>query len=302
MKKTMLCSALCLLVSYQLHAEAYEQFTQQQLAVNNPTTVNPTTTAPATPALPGVSTTQAPAAIPVVINCDYKIPAETKQVEQGVVIAWTEKAIIQAFDFDSATIDGQMQKLQSCFTDQGWQGFNNALQKSGNIEAIKTQKLTVSSQLDGKVDVLEVKDNQWKIAVPLQVVYQNDREKVTQLLHLKVTIGRKVSGDLGIMQMVATPRTDVSNTSSEPNPTTNNQPNTASIPVQNNTGTPPSQPNESNTSNPNTNTNQDNPGQHDTINQGLHPALPNNQNPVPAPAEQKPVTDGTNPNNPGIVH
>ncbi|MFA6302304.1 MAG: DotI/IcmL family type IV secretion protein [Legionella sp.] len=301
MKKTMLCSALCLLVSYQLHAEADQQFTQQQLAVNNPTAVNPTTTAPAAPVLPNVST-QAPAAIPVIINCDYKIPAETKQVEQGVVIAWTEKAIIQAFDFDSATIDGQMQKLQSCFTDQGWQGFNNALQKSGNIEAIKTQKLTVSSQLDGRVDVLEVKDNQWKIAVPLQVVYQNDKEKVTQLLHLKVTIGRKVSGDLGIMQMVATPRTDASNTSSEPSLAPNNQPNTASIPVQNNTGTSPSQPNEPNTSNPNTNTNQDNPGQHDTIKQEVQPALPNNPNSAPTPAEQKPATDGTNPNNPGIVH
>ena len=100
-----------------------------------------------------------------------------------------------------------MQKLKTCFTDQGWTGFSSALEKSGNLEAIKTQKLTVSSQLDGQPQVTEAKENQWKITLPLQVVYQNDKEKVTQLLNVNLTVGRKVSGDLGIAQMIATPRT-----------------------------------------------------------------------------------------------
>lgn len=200
----------------------------------------PTTQTPAnnTQAIPGPkSETQAPpATMPEVMNCEYKIPAETKQIDQTIVIAWAEKAIVQAFDFESNSIDAQMQKLQNCFTDQGWQGFNNALQKSGNIEAIKTQKLTVSSQLDGKLLVTEAKDNQWKITAPLQVVYQNDKEKVTQLLNLNVTIGRKVSGDLGIVQMIASPRTATAQ---------NNQPQAAatpSTPAATTQATQPAQP------------------------------------------------------------
>ena len=138
-----------------------------------------------------------------------------------------------------------MQKLQSCFTDQGWTGFNSALQKSGNLDAIKTQKLTVSSQVDGQPQVTEAKDNQWKITLPLQVVYQNDKEKVTQLLNVNLTVGRKITGDLGIVQIIASPREIATEKNSQPssvNPSTNTVPQTTS-PTTNdtppNTGTTP---------------------------------------------------------------
>ncbi|CEG56024.1 DotI/IcmL family type IV secretion protein [Legionella fallonii] len=196
------------------------QGTQQvQPQVQNPsqTVVQPQNQGQPTPAQvqnphqaqPGQQTTVTqPQAQPApVINCEYKISAQTKSIEQSLVLTWSEKAVVQAFDFAPATLDSQMQKLKLCFTEQGWAGFNSALEKSGNIEAIKTQKLTVSSQLDGQPQVTEAKGNQWKITLPLQVVYQNDKEKVTQLLNVNVTVGRKMSGDLGIAQMIATPRT-----------------------------------------------------------------------------------------------
>ena len=159
-----------------------------------------------------------------VINCEYKIPAQTKTIEQSLVLTWSEKAATQVFDFDPANVDSQVEKLKACFTDQGWVGFNSALEKSGNLEAIKTQKLTVSSQIDGQTQITAAKDNQWKLTLPLHVVYQNDKEKVTQLLNVNLTIGRKISGNLGIIQMIATPRTA----------TTTNTPATPGS-----TGTPP---------------------------------------------------------------
>ncbi|WP_457589340.1 DotI/IcmL family type IV secretion protein [Legionella pneumophila] len=165
-----------------------------------------------------------------VINCDYKISAETKAIEQSLVLTWSEKAIIQSFDFDPATVDAQSQKLQACFTDQGWLSFNSALQKSGNLDAIKSQKLHVSSQIDGQPQVTEAIENQWKIIIPLQVVYQNDKEKVTQLLNVNVTVGRKITGDLGINQMIAVPRT-ATNTSQTNSPSNTN-------PADANTSTP----------------------------------------------------------------
>lgn len=190
------------------------------------------------PTLPQTST-QPQQPFPL-INCDYKIPPEIKKIDQSLVLNWSEKATLQSFDFSSPDIDHQMQRLQPCFTDQGWIGFNEALQKSGNIEAIKSQKLTVNSQIDGQTQVTEIKDNQWKIHLPVQVVYQNEQEKVIQLLNIDLTVGRKISGDLGIMQLIATPRVNIT-------PEETNQ-NSSSTPATQQTDQP------SNSQNPTTNT------------------------------------------------
>jgi len=135
---------------------------------------------------------------PQVINCDYKIGADVKTIDNSLILSWSEKAATQAFDFEPNALDGQMQKLQACFTEQGWTSFSTALEKSGNLDAIKSQKLTVSSILDGTAQITEATNNQWKVTLPLQVVYQNDKEKVTQLLNVYLTVGRKMTGDLGI--------------------------------------------------------------------------------------------------------
>ena len=126
-------------------------------------------------------------------------------VDPTIISTWAEKAVIQSFEFSYLDVDTEIRALKDCYTDQGWQGFNDALKKSGNITAIKSQKLTVSSQKMGELKFTTLKENEWKVTVPLQVVYQNDKEKLTQLLSVTVLISRKVSGDLGIVQMLATP-------------------------------------------------------------------------------------------------
>ncbi len=162
-----------------------------------------------TTAQPPSQESSIPAPVPQiapVIDCQYHIPAQTTTIDQTILSTWAGKAAVQSFDFSPATIDEQLDKLKTCFTDQGWQGYSDAFQKSGNLNSIKAQHLTVSSQTDGDVVVNPVKENQWKVNVPIQVVYQNDKEKFTQLLTLDLLVGRKISGDLGIMQIIATPR------------------------------------------------------------------------------------------------
>lgn len=208
MKNTVLWAALFTLIGTQSHADVQIQQPQTPMQEN---VQNPAATQ-SQPATETVAT--APQQAPV-INCEYKIPAQTKIIDQSLVLNWSEKATIQAFDFNPATIDAQLIQLQHCFTEQGWTSFNSALEKSGNLDAIKSQNLHVSSVLDGQIQVKDVTDNQWKIMLPIQVVYQNDKEKVTQLLDVDVTIGRKITGDLGINQMIATPRPAVT---SQPTP------------------------------------------------------------------------------------
>lgn len=244
MKNTILCGALVTLICTQVQAEVTQPPTQSQTPDSSTSVPSDKTgqNPPTNQVMPTPTPTQGSQQIPSVqaqpaqaINCDYKIPAETKTIEQSLVTSWSEKATIQAFDFNPASLDSQIQKLQTCFTEQGWTGFNSALQKSGNLEAIKTQKLTVSSQVDGQIQVTEAKDNQWKMTLPLQVVYQNDKEKVTQLLSINLTVGRKINGDLGIMQMIATPRVHVD----AQQPTGSNTPtNPAATTTPADTGTP----------------------------------------------------------------
>ncbi|BCA96340.1 hypothetical protein TUM19329_27010 [Legionella antarctica] len=135
------------------------------------------------------------------INCNYKISPETKNIDEAFVLSWAVQAAIQSFDFNFLSLDTQLHQLESCYTEKGWKEFKNAMQKTGNIEAIKTQKLTAISQMDGRAQLIESKNNQWKISLPLHVIYQNDKGDVTQLLNVNLIVGRRSSGELGIMHL-----------------------------------------------------------------------------------------------------
>lgn len=135
------------------------------------------------------------------IDCEYK-PGDGK-VAENVVEAWGKNAALQAFTFAPETLDTQLTKLKSCFTDEGWQSFQDALSESGNLDAIKNQKFTVKSTVQGNVNLSPLDENQWKITVPLTVTYQNDKDKIDQNLSVDLVIGRKTTGELGINQIIA---------------------------------------------------------------------------------------------------
>ncbi|MDF1929743.1 DotI/IcmL family type IV secretion protein [Legionella pneumophila] len=86
---------------------------------------------------------------------------------------------------------------------KGWSEFNAAMNKSGNLNAITAQRLNMSSQIDGQARLIESQDNQWKIQLPLKVTYKNDRAQVSQFLDIQLTVGRKMNGELGIVQLIA---------------------------------------------------------------------------------------------------
>lgn len=188
MNKSLICSGLLIVSGGFVHAAE----------TSKPAIASTTTTKAATP-------TTMPTA-PAIIDCKYKISSTTKKIDNAIVKQWAEKAAQQTFDFDAATLDKQMAELKACYTVEGWESFNNAMQQSGNLKVIQTQKLQVSSMVNGTIIVNEEKDNQWKVTIPMQVVYQNENEKLTQGLVIDLLVGRKISGDLGIMQIIASPR------------------------------------------------------------------------------------------------
>ncbi|STX52202.1 IcmL-like protein [Legionella busanensis] len=189
--------------------------TTQPATVTTPSTTttvitNPAPTTTTTATVPASSTGTTSMAQPM--NCTYHIPPETTHIEHAIIMQWANNATRQSFDFDHVNIAQQLTNLRPCYTEQGWQSFNEALNKSGNLSAIRTQKLMVASTVDGNIAVTDLKENQWRASVPLQVIYQNEKQKLTQLLTVDLIIGRKVTGDLGIMQMIASPRQAVTTT------------------------------------------------------------------------------------------
>lgn len=140
---------------------------------------------------------------PELINCDYKTPDAMTKIDENLVIKWAEQAATQSFNFNSVSVETQLQKLESCYTAKGWESFKNALDKSGNIAAIKSQKLIMSSKVIGQAKLTATTNNQWSIALPLQVVYQNNQVKITQFLKVHLTMERTLTGEFGITQIIA---------------------------------------------------------------------------------------------------
>jgi len=139
------------------------------------------------------------------VSCDSHFPTETQTIDSATIEAWANQAAIKSFTLDHASMDNQLVQLKACYTDQGWQGFNDAMSKSGNLQAIKSSQLTMTSQLEGKTSVSVVKDNEWKVSLPLNVTYANKDQTIVQPLTIDLLINRKASGDLGIVQLIATP-------------------------------------------------------------------------------------------------
>lgn len=213
MKKIILCLSMVAVCNFPAIAET--TMPNEGTATTDETSQQPVSPAPTgltdasqkAPTSPEpASTSQAPSASNQPIDCNYKLPAQITEVDTNFVIKWAEKAIEQSFTFENTKLDTQLDGLKACFTTQGWQSFHDALEKSGNLKAIASQQLVASAMVDGQALMRENKHNQWKVTIPLQVVYQNKQQKITQSLTVEVLVGRKLSGDLGIMQVVAQPR------------------------------------------------------------------------------------------------
>ncbi len=147
---------------------------------------------------------KAPAPQP--INCQYKMAKDSDTVEQAVISTWAEHAAVQSFQFNPDKLQDEMDALKPCYTSQGWKAFNEALKTSGNLDAIRSNNLTVTSRVSGSTNVKIVKEKQWKVSVPLKVTYQNKEKELKQILNVELLIALNKSGSFGIMQVIAVPK------------------------------------------------------------------------------------------------
>lgn len=149
------------------------------------------------------------ASVSVVVDCNMKVPSDQSEVPQILVQKWATNAALQTFTMQADSLETQLTSLEKCFTKTGWEGYKSALDKSGNLNAIKTENLIVSANLSGTPSVTSDENKkQWTATVPLKVVYKNSKDSISQDLDVKLLIAKDSSGQLGIVQVIAAPQSN----------------------------------------------------------------------------------------------
>jgi intracellular multiplication protein IcmL len=127
------------------------------------------------------------------------------------VLTWSTNAITKAYTFSFANYRQELQSSRDLFTTEGWEGFQTALQESGNLKAVVDSKfVTTAAPRGAPVVVGEGYISgryAWKIEVPILVTYQSANKRQTQDLLVQAIIVRRSELEhpqgIGIAQIIA---------------------------------------------------------------------------------------------------
>lgn len=94
----------------------------------------------------------------------------------STLIKWASKAAVAAYTYDFYNYPGQLQMVQSYFTEAGWASYRQSIQAL--LETITTNKLFVNGVISGPPVIsnqgsLGGYDRVWRIQIPFLVTYQS---------------------------------------------------------------------------------------------------------------------------------
>ncbi len=126
------------------------------------------------------------------------------------VLTWSTDAVNQAFTFSFANYQQEIEQSRTYFTPGGWEGFRQALQEKGNLDAvIKNMYVATASPAKAAVVVDQgLVDGRyaWKLEVPLLITYQSATQEATQSIVVAVTVVQVPADEnpegLGIEQVI----------------------------------------------------------------------------------------------------
>lgn len=127
------------------------------------------------------------------------------------VLSWTTQVITRAYSVSFANHEQQLADIRPNFTEPGWRGFEQALNRSGFVEKILSQQF-VSSAVPQSAPVVVAEGlvdgaYAWRLQVPILVTYQSASSQTSQTVNVQVTVVRRPETEnpkgLGIAQIVA---------------------------------------------------------------------------------------------------
>ncbi|MFM0265523.1 DotI/IcmL/TraM family protein [Paraburkholderia sediminicola] len=125
------------------------------------------------------------------------VPLGEPYLADGALLSWAQQCVTQANNYDFVHYREQLQTSSACFSDDGWQSFQDALAKSGNLDIVKNKNLIAAAVLT-KAPVITNQGRRgsrymWQVQMPLLITYQGGQSgqaQLTQRLLVTLMIGR----------------------------------------------------------------------------------------------------------------
>lgn len=121
-------------------------------------------------------------------------PLSEPVVTNSYLLQWAETVGRSSYNLDFVHYQDQIDQLKTYFTPQGWQKFMEALNASGDLDAITQNKLFVSAVVNGPAVILlqtELRGRYvWRVQMPLLVTYTSASDKHEENIILTMDIMR----------------------------------------------------------------------------------------------------------------
>ena len=125
--------------------------------------------------------------------CTLSFADQKNHVTDEEVLAWASQVAVESYSYDGISYEKQFAKLKTKFTESGWKNFKDALDKSGNLDAVINNEVVVSAYRNNPAEIESYSNDNstsiWVVKVPTQVTYINGRLKIEQDMDTYVTIG-----------------------------------------------------------------------------------------------------------------
>ncbi|TAM07676.1 MAG: type IV secretion protein IcmL [Rhodanobacter sp.] len=144
-------------------------------------------------------------------------PMNEPHLQGANLLTWLQTCVTQANTYDFVNYQSQFMKNKDCFTREGWQQFQAAMDRAGTLQTVRNQRLVASAVADGAPVIAQEGllngAYTWMIQIPVTVTYQGGeagRGSSTQHLLVKTLVSNVPAWaskeGVGIAQYVATER------------------------------------------------------------------------------------------------
>ena len=121
------------------------------------------------------------------------------------VLAWASEAAIASYTYNALSYTKQFENLKAKFTNEGWNNFEEALKKSGNLNEVINNGVVVSAFRSNPAEIESYSEKNsistWVVKVPTQVTYENGYVKIEQDMETYLTISSNNDGKLLIQNI-----------------------------------------------------------------------------------------------------
>lgn len=121
-------------------------------------------------------------------------PLDEPVVTNKYILEWSTRATRTALNLDFVNYSKQLQSASEYFTSSGWSAFSGALDKSGLLEAVKSQKLMMSAvvpkspiiRFNGVISGRHI----WRISMPVLVTFGSASDQRQRQMDVTMIISR----------------------------------------------------------------------------------------------------------------